>query len=311
LTLPTETVGRAITDIRAMGGEFEPPEAQGTVSILKGQVPAAELQDYADQVAAYTQGRGQLQIALRGYAPCHNSDTVIADLAYDPESDLENTPDSVFCDHGAGFTVKWNQVSKYMHLESPLKVEKPTIVTRNLSISDKELEAIMDREFGPIKRPQYQVTSAPAEEKLTIRPMKDQCIIVDGYNVIFAWEELAELAQNDLDAARRRLCDILSSYAGYKKCHLVLVFDGYKVKGNPGEKGAFHNIQVVYTKENQTADGYIEALADQIGKNYAVRVATSDGLVQLGSLRSGVLRMSARELLEEVTRTAKEMAKFF
>ena len=311
LTLPTETVGRAITDIRAMGGEFDPPEAQGSVSILKGQVPAAELQDYADQVAAYTQGRGQLQIALRGYAPCHNADAVIAELAYDPESDLENTPDSVFCGHGAGFTVKWNQVSEYMHLESPLKVEKPVIVTRNLSISDKELEAIMDREFGPIKRPQYHVTTAPAEETLTIRPPKDQCIIVDGYNVIFAWEDLAETAKSDLEAARRQLLDALSSYAGFKKHRIIVVFDGWRQKGNPGEKSRFHNLQVVYTKEGETGDAYIESLVAQIGRNYAVRVATSDALIQVASLRSGVLRMSARELREEVETAKAEMRKHY
>ena len=281
------------------------------MSILKGQVPAAELQDYADQVAAYTQGRGQLQIALRGYAPCHNSDAVIADLSYDPESDLENTPDSVFCDHGAGFTVKWNQVSEYMHLESPLKVEKPTIVTRNLSISDKELEAIMDREFGPIKRPQYHVTTAPAEEKLTIRPMKDQCIIVDGYNVIFAWDDLAETAKADLEAARRQLLDALSSYAGFKKHRIIVVFDGWRQKGNPGEKSRFHNLQVVYTKEGETGDAYIESLITQIGRNYSVRVATSDALIQVASLRSGVLRMSARELQDEVELAKKEMRKHY
>ena len=311
LTIPTETVGRAITDIRAMGGEFEPPEAAGTVSTLKGQVPASELKDYADQVAAYTQGRGQLQIALRGYAPCHNAEEVIAETAYDPESDLENTPDSVFCDHGAGFVVKWNKVPEYMHLESALKTPKPAVVTRNLSLSDKELEAIMDREFGPIKRPRYGVTTAPAEEKLTIRPMKDQCIIVDGYNVIFAWEDLAETAKHDLEAARRGLLDALSSYAGFKKHRVVVVFDGWKQKGNPGEKSLFHNIQVVYTKEGQTGDAYIESLVAQIGRNYTVRVATSDALVQISSLRSGVLRMSARELREEVELARAEMKKHY
>ena len=311
LIIPTETVGRAITDVRAMGGEFEPPAATGDVSILTGQIPAAELKDYADQVAAYTQGRGQLQIALRGYAPCHNAEAVIAELAYDPEADLENSPDSVFCDHGAGCVVKWDKVSGYMHLESALKVEKPAVLTRNFSLSDKELEAIMDREFGPIKRPQYGVTTAPAEEKLTIRPLKDQCIIVDGYNVIFAWEDLAETAKHDLEAARRGLLDALSSYAGFRKHRVVVVFDGWKQKGNPGEKTTFHNIQVVYTKEGQTGDAYIESLVAQIGRNYTVRVATSDALVQISSLRSGVLRMSARELREEVEAARAEMKQHY
>ena len=312
LTLPTEAVGRAITDIRAMSGEFDPPEAVGNVSTLKGTVPASELQDYADQVAAYTQGRGQLQIALRGYAPCHNAEAVIAEIGYDPEADLENTPDSVFCDHGAGFTVKWHKVSQYMHLESGLKDEKPAIITRNLAISDKELEAIMEREFGPVKRPLYHApANRPAQETLTIRPLKEQCLIVDGYNIIFAWEDLAATAASDLDAARRSLLDALSSYAGFKKCRLIVVFDGYKQKGNPGEKEHFHNIQVVYTKEGETGDQYIEALAAQIGNNYSVRVATSDSLIQISSLRSGVLRMSARELREEVEIAKKEMRKHY
>ena len=313
LTVPTEVIGRAITDIRAMGGKFEAPEPIGSNSVLSGTVPAGELGDYADQVAAYTQGKGQLQVALDGYAPCHNQDAVVAEAAYDPEADLENTPDSVFCSHGAGFTVKWHEIKNYMHLESGLKkAAEPTLITRNIRLDDKELEAIMEREFGPIKRPLYHApANKSAKAEIEIRPPKQSAIIVDGYNIIFAWEELAEQAKHDLDAARRRLCDILSSFAGFKKCYLVLVFDGWKVKGNPGEKEQFHNIQVVYTKENQTADAYIESLADQIGRNYAVRVATSDALVQISSLRSGVLRMSARELKLEVEEAHKEMQKHF
>ena len=315
LTVPTPQVGRAITDIKSMSGEFDTPETEGENSVLTGLVPASEIGDYATQVAAYTQGTGQLQLTLHSYAPCHNADAVVVQLQYDPEADLENTPDSVFCSHGAGVTVKWNHVTQHMHLESGYKqkqTQQPMLLTQNIRLDDKELEAIMEREFGPVKRPLYQAPqNRPATEEITIRPPRDTALIVDGYNIIFAWEELAELAGSDLDAARRRLCDILSSYAGFKKCHLVLVFDGYKVKGNPGEKESFHNIQVVYTKENQTADAYIEALAHQIGRNYAVKVATSDALVQLSSLRSGVLRMSARELRLEVESVSKEMAKFF
>ena len=313
LTLPTETVGRAITDIRAMSGEFDAPETSGALSTLKGLVPASELKDYADTVAAYTQGRGRLQVTLQGYMECHNPEAVIAEAGYDPEADVENTPDSVFCAHGAGFTVKWDKVPEYMHLESGLKKEKePQVITRNLHIDDKELEAIMIREFGAIKRPQYRSPeNRSATEKTEIRPMKRQCIIVDGYNIIFAWEDLAKLARDDLEAARRRLCDILSSYAGFKKTTVILVFDGYKQKGNPGEKTTFHNIQVVYTKEGETGDAYIESLAAQIGQNYSVRVATSDSLVQISSLRSGVLRMSARELLAEVETAKKEMQQHF
>ena len=314
LTCPTEQIGRAITDIRAMGGEFDAPEAAGAMSLLKGTVPAAEVKDYADTLAAYTQGRGQMQLTLQGYAPCHNQDQVVAQLGYDPEADIENTPDSVFCAHGAGFNVKWNQVKDYMHLESGLKEAKaPQIITRNVHVDDKELERIMEREFGPIRTPLYNVKSSnrPATEEIHIRPPKKKCIIADGYNIIFAWEDLAEQARHDLDAARRQLCDTLSSYAGFTKCRIVVVFDGYKQKGNPGEKSQFHNIQVVFTKEGETADAYIESLANEIGSNYAVRVASSDNLVQLSSFRSGVLRMSARELREEVEIAKKEMGKHF
>ena len=314
LSCPTEQIGRAITDIRAMGGEFDAPEAAGALSVLRGTVPAAEVKDYADTLAAYTQGRGQLQLTLQGYAPCHNQDAVVAALGYDPEADIENTPDSVFCAHGAGFNVKWDQVKDYMHLESGLKEEKaPQIITRNVHVEDRELEKIMQREFGNLRTPLYNVKSSnrPATEEIHIRPPKKKCIIADGYNIIFAWEDLAEQARHDLDAARRQLCDILSSYAGFTKCRLVVVFDGYKQKGNPGEKSQFHNIQVVFTKEGETADAYIESLANEIGSNYAVRVASSDNLVQLSSFRSGVLRMSARELREEVEMARKEMGKHF
>jgi predicted RNA-binding protein with PIN domain len=312
LTLPTETVGRAITDIRAMGGEIEAPENSGTLSTLKGLVPASELQDYADTVASYTQGRGRLQITLHGYAPCHNPETVIKEAAYDPEADLENTPDSVFCAHGAGFTVKWNEVKNYMHLESGLKEEKaPQIIQRNTRIDDKELEAIMEREFGPVKRPLYRAPeNRPATEEVSIKAPKRKALIVDGYNIIFAWDDLAALAKEDLEAARKKLCDILSNYAGFKKCYLVLVFDGWKTKGNPGSKEQFHNIQVVFTKEGETGDAYIESLVAQIGPNYAVRVASSDGLVQLASFRTGVLRMSSRELREEIEAANREMAPY-
>ncbi|MCI6434135.1 MAG: NYN domain-containing protein [Clostridiales bacterium] len=312
VTAPTELIGRAITDIRSMGGEFEAPESQGAVSTLKGMVPASEVRDYADQLAAYTQGRGRLQLSLHGYAPCHNTQAVVEAAGYDPEADLDNTPDSVFCAHGAGFNVKWNQVKDYMHLESGLKEEKPPQIIPRASIDDKELERIMEREFGPISRRQYAApASRPATEEVTIRQPKQRCIIVDGYNIIFAWESLANQAKSDLDAARRQLCDALSSYAGFTKHRLVVVFDGYKQKGSTGEKSQFHNIQVVFTREGQTADRYIEELAAEIGNNYAVRVASSDGLVQLSSFRSGVLRMSARELQDEVENAHREMGKYF
>ena len=313
LTLPTEQVGRAITDVRAMCGEFDPPENTGTLSTLRGILPASELGDYAQQVAAYTQGKGRLQLTLEGYRPCHNTEAVVEQIGYDPEADTENTPDSVFCAHGAGFQVKWDKVKDYMHLESGLAKEAPPqILTPRLQPEDRELEKIMARQFGDLTTKLYHpAPTAPAEEKLTIRPPRQQYLIVDGYNIIFATDELAAMAREDLDAARRALMDHLSSYAGFRKCRVVLVFDGYKVKGNLGEKSQFHNIQVVYTKENETADAYIEALVSQIGTNYNIRVATSDALVQLSSLRSGVLRMSARELQEELARARKEMQAHF
>jgi len=312
LTLPTEQIGRAITDVRAMGGEFDAPEAVGGISTLQGFVPASELGDYADQVASYTQGKGRLQLTLHGYAPCHNADKVIAAADYDPEADTENTPDSVFCSHGTGVNVKWDKVTEHMHLESCLKPQKePQLIRRNLHMDDKELEAIMLREFGEVKTPLYRSAEKREKDIVSVAPPRQQYLIVDGYNIIFAWDELATMAKEDLEAARRLLMSRLSDYAGFRKCYLVLVFDGYKVKGNFGEKSRFHNIQVVYTKENETADNYIESLVHEIGKNYNIRVATSDSLVQLASVRSGVLRMSARELEQELELTKKEMQQHY
>ena len=311
LTLPQEQLGRAITDIRLMGGEPEAPDSLEGKALLKGIVPASEVGDYARSLAAYTGGTGKLQLSLHGYLPCHDQEKVVKAAAYDPEADLENTPDSVFCAHGAGFSVKWNQVEEYMHLSSGLEArEEPRILQHHVESDERELEKIMEREFGPDAN-KTRIYRAPetrsAREEITIRPMKEKCIIVDGYNIVFAWEETRDLAKQDLDAARRKLCDLLQSYGAYRKLRLILVFDGYKRPDNPGEKSQLHNIQVVYTKEGETADQYIEALSAEIGRNYAVRVATSDSLVQLSSFRSGVLRMSARELHEEVERAREEM----
>ena len=311
LTLPAPLIGRAITDIRAMSGEFGTPETVGEMATLSGSVPAGEVGDYADTLAAYAQGRGVLQLRLKGYYPCHNPEKVIQEAGYNPEADLDNTPDSVFCAHGAGFTVKWDAVKDYMHLESGLKPE-PKVITRNLAAEEKALEAILQREFGTQATRLYRPPkNAEATEKLTIKPLKQQYLIVDGYNMIFAWEDLAATAKSDLEAARRALIDRLSSYAVYKNCRLVLVFDGYKQPGNLGEKNADLGIHVVYTKEGQTGDQYIEELVEEIGTNYAVRVATSDALIQISSLRSGVLRVSARELEAEVNAAREEMKKYY
>ena len=308
IELPQAQIGRAITDIRAMGGVPGAPESRESTAILEGRVPAGEIRDYAAVLAAYTQGQGRLSLSMRGYEPCHNAKQVMEAAAYDPEADLENTPDSVFCSHGAGHTVKWDQVKEYMHLESGLKEEKPQM--RLLpAIDDRELERIMEREFGPIRRRQYTAPRAPATAEVTVSTPREKCLIVDGYNVIFAWEALAETAKTDLSAARRHLCDLLTSYAGFTKARVILVFDSYRQPGS--EKYRDAGIQVVFTREGETADAYIQALARDLGGNYRISVVSSDGLVQLSALGSGVLRVSARELEEEVRRAREEMKRFY
>jgi small GTP-binding protein len=309
LELPAEHLGRAISDLTTMSATFSSPESDGTWASLSGTAPVAAMKDYPLEVTAYTRGRGRFFCSFHGYAPCHNQRQVVEAAGYEPQRDLDNPPDSVFCAHGAGFTVPWDQVPQYMHLESCLRPKeetkeedlRPRLYTRNLDIDEKELEAIFVREFGPQRRREYQnlgsLTPAP---KRTIAPPKQQYLIVDGYNMIFAWDELKDLAKENLDAARQRLMDILSNYQGYKGCQLVLVFDGYKVKGNAGSRLDYHHIHVVYTKQDETGDMYIEKLLQEIGRNYAVRVATSDGLIQLSALRNGVLRVSAQELYREV-----------
>ncbi len=308
LEVPAAQIGRAITDIRAMGGSHESPVAEGDRMVLEGLAPVSAMGDYAAQVAAYTGGRGRFACHVAGYRPCHDADAVIAAANYDPEADLENTPDSVFCAHGGGFTVKWDKVPEYMHLESGLKppaqsaeAAEPQVRRQNLDIDEKELEAIMVREFGPIRRRQYaapQVNSAVGVQ-MQARKTKEH-IIVDGYNVIFAWDELKALAGQGLDLARDKLLDILANYQGYTRCDLAVVFDAYKVPGGAGSRDSRANVRVAYTKEGETADMYIERLVDQIGKNEAVRVVTSDRLVQLGAFRSGVLRTSSGEFKAEV-----------
>ena len=313
MELPQGSVGRAMTDLQRMGARFEQSGEEAGMAVLTGSGPVARLREYPAELTVYTRGQGRVSFVFHGYEPCAEQDAVVEAIGYDPLADLDNSPDSVFCAHGAGFVVKWDQVQEYMHLDSGYgKSRSPGILSRNLAADDKALEAIMEREFGPIKRPAYRAPDTrPATEEVVIRAPRDRCLIVDGYNVLFQWESLRSTAQEDLETARRRLMDALSSYAGFRKLRLILVFDGYKVKGNPGEKERYHNIQVVYTKENETADAYIEALAAQLGGSYAVSVATSDALVQLSSLRAGVLRTSARELEAEVEAAHREMEKHF
>lgn len=307
LEVPAEHIGRAISDVHAMGGEHGSPETVGDRMVLTGTAPVSAMADYMTEVMAYTRGRGRFSCHTAGYQPCKNAESVIFEAGYDPEADVENTPDSVFCAHGAGFNVKWNDVPEYMHLESGLKKEQPDeeyiskVRTRNLNIDEKELEAIMLREFGPIRRAVYsapKVNSAVGIE-LSAKKKKEH-LIVDGYNVIFAWEELKDLAKDNLGLARAKLIDLLANYQGFTKSQVVIVFDGYKVSGNTGTRQTQSGVHIAYTKENETADMYIERLANEIGKNESVRVVTSDALIRLSALRSGVLRTGSREFKNEV-----------
>ncbi|MBQ4643109.1 MAG: NYN domain-containing protein [Oscillospiraceae bacterium] len=317
LEVPSEQIGRAINDIREMNGTFGSPETNGDMVEISGRAPVSAMRSYLKEVLSYTHGKGKLVCFSDGYSPCHNAEEVISEIGYDPEADVLNSPDSVFCSHGAGVAVKWSEVERHMHVSSGIDfsiengiplIPNVKVFRRNFSIDEKELEAIMEREFGPIRRKQYSeaVLDRPKEYKSSA-PKKKDYLIVDGYNIIFAWEGLKKLASENLDAARHILMDILSNYRGYTKCELVLVFDGYKVKGNYGEKFDYHEIHVAYTKENETGDMYIEKLVQDIGKNYNVKVATSDNLIQVAALRSGVLRMSANELREEIEFVNKQI----
>ena len=315
LTVPPEQIGRAISDIRAKSGSFDPPVETPGGTLLQGRAPVSELRDYARDVAAYTRGRGRLSCEVAGYFPCHNTEAVVAALAYDPAADLENTPDSVFCSHGAGITIPWDQVEENMHLESVLRPKPaaapaaaPRVRTQNLDLDEKELQRIIEREFGPQKTPLYRPPAAKAEAAVTLPPRRKEYLIVDGYNMIFAWDGLREQAGYDLSGARERLLDLLSNYCGFHPCELIVVFDSYRVRGGTGSRSRHNNLRVVYTQEDESADLYIETLVGKIGRNYAVRVATSDALIQLSALRSGVLRVSAAELERELERTNGEIA---
>ena len=305
LEVPLAQTGRAITDIRTMRGSFE-TESGPESTVLTGSAPVAAMRDYAAEVAAYTGGRGSFSCSVGGFRECQSAAGVIAGIGYDPEADVENTPDSVFCAHGAGYLVKWDRADEYMHIDTGFTRDKalraPRLRMGNLSIDEKELEAIMEREFGPIRRPMY-TKPAGRDSSASAAPAlreKRELVVVDGYNVIFAWEELKALAEDDLDLARGRLSEILVSYHGFTGSDVVLVFDGYAVKGNPGEKDDYNGVKVVYTKQNESADLYIQELLSEIGKNFSVRVVTNDNLIRLSALGSGILRTSAREFGTEV-----------
>lgn len=320
LEVPSEMVGRALNDIQKMSGEFEAPENDGEMAVITGSVPVAEMRDYQREVAGYSKGRGRLSCTLKGYYPCHNAEEIIEAFAYDPDADMDNPTGSVFCTHGAGFYVPWNQVYQYMHIESQLKKEasKAAAAKRAEEIAlsakrrrealaleeDKELEEIFIRTYGRVER---KVDTAPkkvtaGETKRTKKPSGPvtEYLLVDGYNVIHAWDDLKELAQENLEAATGKLMDILCNYQGFKKCVVILVFDAYKKEGHEMTVQKYHNIHVVYTKEAETADQYIEKVVHEIGKKYHVSVVTSDSVEQVIIQGQGARLISSREFAEEI-----------
>lgn len=330
LEVPSEMIGRAMSDIQKMSGAFEPPQTQGELSVLTGTCPVQTMRDYQSQVTAYTRGTGRLSCTLKGYLPCHNSQEVIEQCGYDPEADLENPTGSVFCSHGAGFNVSWDQVEEYAHVETALDlgqeteeapaetVQAPVRSFSQMRLDEKELEEIFTRTYGPVKRersPFQKTTHSSFHQSQSSRQKKQEekkeYLLVDGYNIIFAWEDLKELAETNIEGARNKLMDILCNYQGYKKCILILVFDAYKVEGNQGEVQKYHNIHVVYTKEAETADQYIEKTVHEIGRKYHVTVATSDALEQVIILGAGAARMSAANLKEEVMLMNQEIREHY
>ena len=323
LEVPAENIGRAMSDIQRMEGTFDPPESGEETAVLTGFAPVSTMRSYPMEVVSYTRGRGHLSLTLDGYRPCHNAQEVIAAIGYEPEHDLDNPADSVFCAHGAGFVVPWDQVRSHMHVDSgwgkSTRPEQKAAVPQRRAMAyratleeDAELLKIFERTYGPIKRDPLaafrpvQKRERPdfAAEQWEIAP---EYLLVDGYNIIFAWDELNALSKESLDAARHKLMDILCNYQGFQKCVLILVFDAYRVPGSPGSIEQYHNIHVVYTKEAETADMFIERVTHEIGRNRRVRVATSDGMEQIIILGHGALRVSARMFHEEVQNVEKQI----
>ena len=358
LEVPQENTGRAMADLDRMQGTFEPPVQEGERMILSGSAPVALMRDYQKEVISYTRGRGRLLCTLKGYFPCHNEEEVVADCGYDPEADLENPTGSVFCAHGAGFVVPWNEVKDYMQVESPLKVSEKGLeagenkensrkplgagagmaparnsggASRSFGADEKELEAIFTRTYGEKRRrlpgesgprlvtfdPKKQGESSYGPDRIRShgnpgymkkqQEPEEEYLLVDGYNILYAWEDMRELMQVTLDGARHRLMDILCNYQGYRKCRLIVVFDAYKVPGGVGSAQDYHNIHVVYTKEAETADQYIEKFAHEMGRRYRVTVATSDGLEQLIIRGQGCILMSAADLREDIERIGRQI----
>ncbi|XOQ48286.1 MAG: Tetracycline resistance protein TetM from transposon TnFO1 [Eubacteriales bacterium] len=328
LEIPADYVGRAMSDMLRMSGNVAQPETVGNEVVLTGSVPVAEMRGYALELTSYTKGRGRLSCTLKGYEPCHNPEEVIAAIGYDSERDTENPADSVFCSHGAGVVVKWNEVHNHMHLESFLKPETaeeepekfPSAARRTSAYTgsleqDKELKAIFEKTYGPVKerhfyrQPRQEMEESSEQHAAQSRAAGPEYLLVDGYNIIFAWEELSRVARDSLDTARNLLMDILSNYQGFKKCNVILVFDAYKVPHNTGEVVRYHNIHVVFTREAETADAYIEKVTYEIGKKHRVTVATSDSAEQLIILGHGALRLSAKAFRAEIERTQGQISK--
>ncbi len=328
LEVPAQQVGRAMTDLQQMGGKIDPPETAGEETVLTGTAPVAGLWDYARDVAVYTRGLGRLSCVPAGYFPCTEAEKVIEAIGYDPERDVENTADSVFCAHGAGVVVPWNEVAQHAQVDSgwhPEGAEPEAAAPQRraagayagTAAQDKELQAIFERTYGAVKRKEFMPPKPPrrpaadnSEEKrqeLKKAFSGEDYLLVDGYNIIFAWDELKKAAAENLDAARKKLCDLLCNYQGYRKCRVILVFDAYKVKGGLGSVEKYHNITIVYTKEAETADAYIERATYEIGRQHRVRVATSDGPEQVIILGHGALRVSASAFHEEVMEVQKQI----
>lgn len=340
LEVPADMIGRAMSDIQRMSGEFELPVQEGETAVLTGSIPVVNMRDYQTELISYTKGRGRLFCTLKGYFPCHNTEEIIEAVAYDSERDIENPTGSVFCAHGAGFVVKWNEVPEYMHLDSILKtdteekdveevsytsraVRRASVISSLTPEEEAELERMAEasRQRREQARKKYSYRKEFTSDKSSVKnksadtdtsykkakEKQKEYLLVDGYNIIFAWEELRELAEVNMDGARGRLIDILSNYQGVKKCSLILVFDAYKLEGFPGEVLQYHNIHVVYTKEAETADQYIEKVAHEIGRKYDVTVATSDGTEQVIIRGQGCRLLSAKELETEVELAVKEL----
>lgn len=331
LEVPEKMVGRAMTDVEKMQGSCEISEVKENMAVLTGSAPVVTMKNYSNEVTAYTKGQGRMFFSLKGYDVCHNTEEIINAAGYDPEADVFNPTGSVFCAHGAGFLVPWNEVKNYMHVESCLhggqrrvleeKAVKMASYVEEEWIDTEEIDHILSKTFYSNSgakiswkktRGSHKMDSTPTVvyRKKPVEP-EEEYLLVDGYNIIFAWNDLNELAEINVEAARGKLLDVMCNYQGIRKCNVIVVFDAYRVKGHPTEVSDYRNIHVVYTQEAETADNYIEKFVQKHSSNYNVTVATSDGVEQVIIRGAGCALLSARELEEEVKRVNKEAWDFF